>query len=295
VSPISHVSAVDHVIRLSSGRRLGYAVYGDPDGVPVLNCHGGLVCRLDAELADGDARELGICVISPDRPGVGLSDRAPGHDTVDWTDDVRELVDQLGLGRFGVMGWSLGAQYALAVAARLSDRVSRTAVIAGCVPLDDPVNRSQLPAADASLARLSVRARPAARAMFATMAGAARHRPRLFAKLSARDVCPADRTVLLAEADWLARAVAEALRDTRGEVDEYRAMVAPWGFSPEEVAGPVDLWQGDDDTIVPAVWAVELRRRLPRADLTRVEGEGHFIAVTHRREVMARLIEPASD
>ncbi len=288
---ISHAAAVDHVIRLSSGRRLGYAMYGDPDGVPVLSCHGGLVGRLDVELADGDARDLGACIISPDRPGVGLSDRAPGHNTVDWADDARQLIDQLGLDHVAVMGWSLGGQYALAVSARLAGRVSRTALIAGCVPLDDAVNRSQLPAADNRLARLSVRARPAARAVFATMATAARLRPTRFARLSSRDVCPADRAIFLAESDWFGRAVADALGDTRGEVDEYRAMVAPWGFAPEEVVGPVDLWQGDADTMVPPTWAVELKRRLPRATLTSLAGQGHLIAVTHRRDVLASLLE----
>ena len=290
--PISHAAAVDHVLRLSSGRRLGYAVYGDPDGVPVLNCHGGLLGRLDVELADEDARALGICIISPDRPGIGLSDRAPGHATVDWTDDVRQLVDQLGVDRFGVMGWSLGGQYALAVAARLPDRVTRTAVIAGCIPLDDPVAYSQLSGSDRHLARLSTRAKPAARAAFATLARLARHQPKRFAKLSSRDVCPSDQAVFLAQSEWFSRALADALQDPRGEVDDYLAMIAPWGFEPEDVTGPVDLWQADDDTLVPAQWAVELKRRIPQARLTTIPGEGHLIAVTRRRQIMAALIEP---
>lgn len=293
--PISHTAAVDHVIRLSSGRRLGYAVYGDPGGLPVLNCHGGLLGRLDVELADGAARELGICIISPDRPGIGLSDRAPGHNTVDWTDDAHELVDQLGVDRLAVMGWSLGGQYALAVSARLGARVTRTAVIAGCIPLDDPVSRSQLPASDSRLAQLSTRAAPAARATFASLASIARHRPALLAKTSGRDCCPADQAVFTDEAEWFARTLADALLDPNGEVDEYRAMVAPWGFVPEAVTGPVDLWQGDDDTMVPATWAVELKRRMPQACLHRLAGQGHLIAVTHRRDIMTELIRPAAD
>jgi pimeloyl-ACP methyl ester carboxylesterase len=294
VPPISHASAVDHVLRLSSGRRLGYAVYGDPDGVPVLNCHGGLLCRIDVERADAAARDLGICIVSPDRPGVGLSDRSKGRSTVDWTDDVTELVDQIGAERFAVMGWSLGGQYALAVAARLGDRVTRTAVISGCIPLDDPVAFSQLDRADRRLARLSCHAPPAARAAFATMARLARHRPEQFAKLSGRDLCPTDQALLLGEAEWFARAVAEGRGDPDGGVDEYRAMVGPWGFAPEEVKGAVDLWQGTDDTLVPASWATELHRRMPQATLTTFPGEGHLIAINHRREVMARLLEAPS-
>ncbi len=294
MTPISHAAAVDHVIRLSSGRRLGYAVYGDPEGTPVLNCHGGLLCRLDVELADRAPRATsGLCIVSPDRPGIGLSDRAKGHSTVDWVADVTELVDQLGVERFAVMGWSLGGQYALAVAARLPERVTRTAVIAGCIPLDDPVAFSQLNAADHRLARLSCHAPPAARAAFATMARLARHRPQHFARLSGRDLCLTDQALLVGEAEWFARSVAEALHETSGEVDEYRAMVGPWGFVPEEVHGCVDLWQGDDDTLVPAAWAVELKRRIPQATLTTFPGEGHLIALSRRREIMTRLVEPS--
>ena len=204
---------------------------------------------------------------------------------------MTELVDQLGVERFAVMGWSLGGQYALAVAARLGDRVTRTAVIAGCIPLDDPVAFSQLNSADRRLAQLSRHAPPAARAAFATLARLARHRPEQFAKLSGRDTCPTDQALMLGEAEWFARTVAEALGDANGGVDEYRAMVGPWGFAPEEVKGTVDLWQGDDDTLVPPSWAIELHRRMPQATLTTFPGEGHLIAINHRREVMARLLE----
>ena len=291
MSPLTHAAAVDHIIQLADGRRLGYAVYGDRDGLPVLNCHGGLLCRMDISGAAQEASRLGLCLISPDRPGVGLSDRSPGHDTADWAEDVRELLDQLAIDRVAVVGWSLGGQYALAVAARLRERVTRTAVIAGCVPLDDPVAFSQLSQVDRRLAKLSRRAAPLARPLFATMGAVSRRRPSLQARLSAREACPADQAIFRSEANLLARVTAEGLHDTRGAVDEYRAMVAPWGFAPEEVAGPVDLWQGGLDTFVPAEWAVELKRRIPQATLHRLPDEGHLIALTHQAEVLSTLLE----
>jgi hypothetical protein len=36
----------DHTLTLADGRTLGYAIYGDPAGLPVVNCHGGLVRRM---------------------------------------------------------------------------------------------------------------------------------------------------------------------------------------------------------------------------------------------------------
>jgi pimeloyl-ACP methyl ester carboxylesterase len=75
----THDAAVDHVLKLGDGRRLGYAVYGEPDGFPILNCHGGLLCRFDVEPCADDFRTAGVSVVSPDRPGIGLSDRRPGQ------------------------------------------------------------------------------------------------------------------------------------------------------------------------------------------------------------------------
>ena len=92
----------DRFVRLRDGRRLGFTEYGDPAGFPVVNCHGGLACRLDVAAADGVARDASIRLISPDRPGVGLSDPRPGRTVLDWAADVSELTKQLGVDRFSV-------------------------------------------------------------------------------------------------------------------------------------------------------------------------------------------------
>ena len=76
----------DHLLVVDDGRTLGYSVYGDPDGRPVVNCHGGLVTGRDVAPADDDARRLGLCVVSPDRPGVDRTDRLPGRGIDDLAD-----------------------------------------------------------------------------------------------------------------------------------------------------------------------------------------------------------------
>jgi pimeloyl-ACP methyl ester carboxylesterase len=76
----------------------------------VFSWHGGLVCRLDASPVDDAARVLGVRIISPDRPGVGLSDRSAGRSTFDWARDVEELLDRLGVERFACSGWSMGGR-----------------------------------------------------------------------------------------------------------------------------------------------------------------------------------------
>lgn len=278
------------VVHLDDGRVVAYTVYGDPDGFPILNCHGGLLCRTEAAPADAAAKARGLMLVTPDRPGVGRSDRHPLASTVDWVADAEELVDALGLTRFGVMGWSLGGQFALAVASRLPERVSCAAVIAGCVPLDDPAKRAGLSAMDRRLASLSRRAPLVARGVFALMRATARRSPGRVARNAVHGAGQAEVDAVMAEARWFGATVTEGLRDTRGAVDEYRTMVAPWGFAPKDVEVDVSLWQGSADTLVPAEWAVELHERLPRSRLTLLEGEGHMIGLTRRADVLESLV-----
>lgn len=293
---LAHHEATDHILTLADGRRLGYAVYGDPDGVPVLNCHGGLVNRADVAPADAAARDLGVCIISPDRPGVSLSDRKPGHALLDWVrDDVTELLDRLGVDRLRVMGWSEGGQYALACAYGLGDRVERAASIAGAPPLDDPATFAELNAMDQRLSRLSRKARPVARAYFGVTRLAAWLAPGVLVKATARSAGGDALGALEAEGHWSAQMLGEGARDTAGAVDEYRAFVGPWGFRLDEVETFVDIHQGDADKLVPMSFAERLHAGLPQSSLTVYPGEGHMISLTRRREVMAMLLEPVPD
>ena len=60
------------VVTLADGRDLAYEEYGNPDGFPVLSFHGGLSSRLDAAPAHEAAVLMGVRLLSPDRPGIGL-------------------------------------------------------------------------------------------------------------------------------------------------------------------------------------------------------------------------------
>jgi len=292
VGGFGHDTSTDRVLALRDGRTLGYSEFGDPGGAPVLNCHGGLLCRFDVEPCATELGALGARVISPDRPGVGTSDRKPGRATVDWADDARELLDALGLDRVAVMGWSLGGQYAAAVAAQLGDRVTRTAIIAGCPPLDDDTTFAELNRLDQRLARMSQRHAAVARTTFGAMSWFGRHAPERFGKLEARRSRGADRAVLTENAEWLGRATGEGCRQPAGMVDEYRAFVGPWGFALADVAVPVRVYQGRADDLVPSAWAERIAGSIPGAQVTMYDDEGHLIAISHRAEVVGDLIAP---
>jgi pimeloyl-ACP methyl ester carboxylesterase len=281
----------DLSLRLSDGRRLGYAVYGAAGGWPVLYCHGGLSCRIDVRSAADAAVAAGVRLIAPDRPGIASSDRLPGRSMGDFAQDVTELADALGLERFAVLGWSLGGQYALMLAQALAPRVTRAAVVAGAIPLDRPGALDALNALDRRYITLA-RAHPARlRAETMWTGRLAQLAPAAFVRASARQLGPED-AALLQDGDTgreLARAYALAVRDGHGLVDEYLAFAAPWGFDLTEVQVPVRLWQGDADRLVPPTWADELAAGLPQATVTHVPGAGHLVARSRWPDILGWL------
>ena len=281
-----------HVVRLRDGRQLSYAQYGDPDGFPILNAHGGLACRLDVAGAAAAAQLCGVRLVSPDRPGVGHSDPQPRRTILDWTRDVTELLDRLDVDRFALMGWSLGGQYAAAVGYALPRRVTRAAIIAGAIPLTEPGAFDRLPAIDRNYIRMSRHAPWAARLCFHAMGLAAKHAPRLYGWLAARDLGTADAAVLRADGfTKFASMSQEAVRQPQGVVEEYRAMVRPWGFTPEDIPVPVDVWGGMDDQLLDPSWPGELARRIPGATL-HLQAGGHFLAHLYYRDIFESLRGP---
>jgi pimeloyl-ACP methyl ester carboxylesterase len=279
----------EHFVQLRDGRRLCFAEYGDPDGFAVISAHGGLACRFDVAAADDLAREAGIRLISPDRPGVGLSDPLPGRTMLDWAADVLDLSDRLGLERFSVMGWSMGGPYAAAVAYAMPSRVSRVAILAGALPLDEAGNFEQLPRIDRIYTQLSQRAPCMARQCFRIVRWAAGVAPTVYGRLAASELGPADGAVIRGEGyDTFTRMSREALRQPSGAVEEYRAWARPWGFAPEDVGVAVDVWAGTDDELIDPRWPRELADRIPNATLHVCSG-GHFMAHRHYCEIFAAL------
>src|SRR5436309_14672066 len=106
-------------------------------GAPVFDLHGTPGCRLSGRHPDPSrVSAAGLRVVSYDRPGYGRSTRQSGRRVVDCVGDVAAIADDLGIERFVVRGGSGGGPHALAVAARLPDRVTRVACVVGVAPYD---------------------------------------------------------------------------------------------------------------------------------------------------------------
>jgi pimeloyl-ACP methyl ester carboxylesterase len=117
---------MEDILVVRSGRRLEVRESGDPGGHPAFFFHGLIGSHHQASDIDGQAKERGLRVIAPNRPGVGRSEFTRRRTPLDVVPDVEDIANALRLGDFSVIGISGGTPYALATLSRLGGRV-RTA------------------------------------------------------------------------------------------------------------------------------------------------------------------------
>lgn len=286
-------------VRTADGRAVGFYEYGDPKGAPVVAFHGTPACGAGFAWADTRARARGIRLLAPDRPGVGDSDpweSGRGSIVEHYAPALGAFVDALDIESFSIIGYSGGGPYALAVAHAFPDRIPAAAIVAGAGQVGVWASVRDFDATDWVLTRLAHRAPALARASLALSARAARLAPKASLQFAQLEMTAADRAVMakFPSARAALAVFSQSCRHgTRGVVDDYAALGRPWGFAVEEIAVPVHCWHATDDHIVPMYHTNELVRRIPGAELTQWEGEGHLAIVDHVGEVFDALTETA--
>src|SRR5262249_15001023 len=120
---------------LPDGRRLSYAEFGDFRGLPVLAIHGTPGSRFMFGLTDQAARERGLRVIAPDRPGYGHSEYRRNASLMRAAEDFISLADALQLKRLAVIGVSGGGPHAIATVSGMPDRVALLALVSPVGPV----------------------------------------------------------------------------------------------------------------------------------------------------------------
>jgi pimeloyl-ACP methyl ester carboxylesterase len=277
------------LIKLSDGRWLAYAEWGDPNGVPVIHQHGMPGSRFDHEADREFYRSIGVRVITPDRPGYGLSSRHPGSHLLDWPRDVAELADTLGLRRFGITALSGGGIYALACAAAIPDRLTDV-VVTGCpAPMHGRAAFLGMRFTTRAGVWLAANAPWLVEALAWAVAPAIRRYPRFFVENSNRDK-PAPDLRWMSMAPVKAGATAtirEAFHSGGwGYAHDLRMLATPWGFRPEAIQVPVQLWSGDEDTVIPPQHSEYLAAAIPNATLRVCPGEAHMLLWNHLGEIL---------
>jgi pimeloyl-ACP methyl ester carboxylesterase len=94
--------------------KLAFQEWGDPHGRPVIALHTTPGSRLERYPDEQAITDLGVRLITFDRPGYGLSEPVPGRTALDGADDVVHLADHLGIEKFSLSGMPGGGPFALA-------------------------------------------------------------------------------------------------------------------------------------------------------------------------------------
>ena len=110
----------------ANGLRLRVLEWGDPAAATTSFCLHGTSMHAQGWRMLAQALVPGIRVLALDQRAHGESDIAPlgQYGVMDYYGDLAQILDALELGRFALIGSSVGSQVALAYAARHPDRVT---------------------------------------------------------------------------------------------------------------------------------------------------------------------------
>lgn len=289
----------EHRVDLPDGRVLALTDRGPAAGPVVLLLHSSPGSRLlDPDPAATVA--AGVRLLTVDRPGAGDSTAVPAScvpslDAV--ADDVAHALRALAVGPVAAVGWSAGGRVALALAARHPGLVRSVALVGTPAP-DDEV--PWLPAEHRELVAV-MRADPtsALATLLGVFGGAG----------TSDDAAPGDAAPgdavhmvaagpsddrLLTDPDVRQRldammAAAFAQGPAGVAADIVAANVAPVGHRMRDVRGPVALFSGADDPVVPPIHAAWWKGQLPHATDVVVPDAGHLLVVPAWAQVLRAI------
>ena len=285
--------STDLYVELADGTRIGYAEVGDPEGPPVVYFHGNPGSRLEVDLPASRraAEQLGIRLLAPDRPGMGLSSFRT-FTVREYPQLIGRFADILGLERFVVIGLSGGGKYACACAWGLHDRLSQVALVSSTCSRDLPGAKATWNRQDRLLFPLADRVPWLVRMVFAKFARDARRDAESFLSML-DDLGQTDRNLLGREEfrQALSRSVAEAFRQGgRGVAHDNTLEARPWNVPLDQIQVPIQIWHGEDDRLVPPQASRILADALPHATTHFVPEAGHFMIADHVDNILQSIL-----
>ncbi|KAJ7947774.1 Alpha/beta-Hydrolases superfamily protein [Quillaja saponaria] len=266
-------------------------------------------------LKDSLLVEFGIRLLTYDLPGFGESDPHPNRNLESSAMDLSHLADALGVNKFWVVGYSSGSMHAWAALRYIPDRLAGAAMFAPMVnPYDPAMNKEERRGTwdkwtrKRKLMYLLARRFPIFLAFFyqrSFLSGKHGQIDKwLSLSLGKRDKALIEDPIY--EGFWQ-RDVEESIRqgNVKPFVEEAVLQVTNWGFrladlklqkkqrgkgmlnlvksilfeEKEEYTGflgPIHLWQGMDDKVVPPSMTDFVHRVLPGAAVHKLPYEGHF-------------------
>nr|XP_043610870.1 uncharacterized protein LOC122582532 isoform X2 [Erigeron canadensis] len=284
-------------IKLRDGRHLSYKEYGVPKEsakYKIIFIHGFDSIKHHAVIATATSpaliEELGVYIVSFDRPGYGESDPDPNRTLKSLALDIEELSDQLGLGsKFHVVGFSMGGQIVWTCLKYIPHRLAGATLIAPAVNYWWP----RLPR------NLSQQAFTKQFLKDQLCLHVSHYLPWLTYWWNTQKLFPSS-SVIAHSLDILSRqdrelipkfaagkAAIEGQVRQQGEYESIHRDInigfGNWEFDPTGIKNPfpnnegsVHVWQGDEDILVPVTLQRYIAQQLPWINYHELKGAGHM-------------------
>ncbi len=269
----------DASLTLSSGLRLCYAEFGDPQGVPTFYFHGWPCSRLHAWTMHEATLKQSIRLICPDRPGLGLSDDHPERQLLDWPPVIEELAHHLGWEKFHIIGVSGGGPYAL---------------VCGAPPIGELGTQDLF-----WIYRLLIRLRKVSTIALGLVLGfgaelASKRQHDFPLRNLVGLLSPSDQASLQNPGHFntMALSFRHAVRNgTRGLITDADIYLNPWNFRFSDITIPVRFWHGKQDRNIAWTYAEKIANQIPNAITHWFDDEGHYsLPVNQAPNIFAQVL-----
>ncbi len=276
-------------IKSSDGRKLAYEEYGSSHGEVVFYFHGWPGSRLSGAETDEAGKNIGVRVISMDRPGFGLSDYKDGRTLLDLANDITQLADNLKIKKFSLMGVSGGGPYVAAVAYKIPKRIHKAGIVVGLAPVDIEGNLEGM-----SLVGKISWANYHRFPIMRTIAGInGLLGCRYFSKLSLWFGFWAKEDRDLIEKKFGGRmddSMGEAFRQgINGPVQDLKIYTDDWGFKLKDIKAKIYLWYGAKDKNVSLYMGKYYNSQIPNSELFVDPNGGHLFRNNIEEEILQML------
>lgn len=258
-----------------NGQDVAYFDYGNSSDVLFFH-HATQVAGPLARILREQADLHHFRIIEVVRPGYGRTSAFPERAIIDVGPINVDIANNLGLERFGMLGYSGGGPHALAATNSAKDRCVGTIVVAGMAPFVeshfdfydgmDESNVQEWKSSQKDLKNFEDEISQFV-AQWSTYD---------FAKLKSifnngsRNPLPDE---------WIEAFSVNSKysfqQGPEGILEDSLAFLKPWGFSPSDIRSPVQLWAGDSDVIAPVGHAQWLHQEISNSTLRVLKGKDH--------------------
>lgn len=268
--------------------KLAWNEYGLSGGEPVFYFHGMPGSRLEVKPAEIIARDSGLRLIAPDRPGYGDSDAQDNFKLLDWPAVVSQLADRLNINRFSILGFSGGGPYALACAHAMPERIKKVTLFASPAPYDSDAVQEHIAAEFKPLYDLAITDIDAARQQVSQLATS----PDAVLNVFEAALPPEDKTIIsnrVIRSQYLDNLALSLKTGIDGFVGDLQCYTSPWGFNLQDITTNIDIWHGRNDKNIGFAIGTYLAAKLQNSATHFLDDTGHLYLLDHWLDALESL------